>query len=97
MFTPLLKSEIKEIVNLQFKIIQQRLLKSRIKIEISAEAIEWLANEGYDPTFGARPLKRLMQKSILNELSKSIIAEEIKSDDTITIDVGKHGLIFINK
>ncbi len=97
MFTPLLKSEIKEIVNLQFKIIQQRLLKSRIKIEISAEAIEWLANEGYDPTFGARPLKRLMQKSILNVLSKSIIAEEIKSDDTITIDVGKHGLIFINK
>jgi len=97
MFTPLLKSEIKEIVNLQFKIIQQRLLKSRIKIEISAEAIEWLANEGYDPTFGARPLKRLMQKSILNVLSKSIIAEEIKSDDTITIDVGKHGLIFIKK
>ncbi|MFA6402041.1 MAG: ATP-dependent chaperone ClpB [Salinivirgaceae bacterium] len=97
MFTPLLKSEIKEIVNLQFKIIQQRLLKSRIKIEITSEAIEWLANEGYDPTFGARPLKRLMQKSILNELSKSIIAEEIKNEDTILIDVGMHGLIFINK
>jgi len=97
MFTPLLKSEIKEIVNLQFKFIQQRLLKSRINIEISSEAIEWLADEGYDPTFGARPLKRLMQKSILNELSKSIIAEEIKSDDTIIIGRGPKGLIFSNK
>lgn len=96
-FTPLFKDDIKQIVNLQFKQIQNRLANSRLKITISDSAMEWLANQGYNPTYGARPLKRLMQKSILNELSKAIISEQVKPDDQILIDI-KDGLpVFINR
>ncbi|MGE4289339.1 MAG: ATP-dependent chaperone ClpB [Salinivirgaceae bacterium] len=96
-FTPLFKDDIKQIVNLQFKQIQHRLSNSRLKITITEAAIDWLATQGYNPTFGARPLKRLLQKSILNELSKAIIAEQVKPDDQIQIDVKDGVPFFINK
>ncbi|PKP12022.1 MAG: ATP-dependent chaperone ClpB [Bacteroidetes bacterium HGW-Bacteroidetes-4] len=96
-FTPLFKDDIKQIVNLQFKQIQNRLANSRLKISITKAAIDWLATQGYNPTFGARPLKRLLQKSILNELSKAIIAEQVKPDDQIQIDIKDGVPFFINK
>jgi ATP-dependent Clp protease ATP-binding subunit ClpB len=96
-FTPLFKDDIKQIVNLQFKQIQNRLANSRLKISITEAAIDWLATQGYNPTFGARPLKRLLQKSILNELSKAIIAEQVKPDDQIQIDIKDGAPYFINK
>lgn len=96
-FTPLFKDDIKQIVNLQFKQIQNRLANSRLKISITDAAIDWMATQGYNPTFGARPLKRLLQKSILNELSKAIIAEQVKPGDQILIDIKDGVPVFINK
>jgi len=90
MFTPLSKEDIKDIVKLQFDIIKQRLEKSQIDISITDDALDWLAVRGFDPIYGARPLKRLMQKSILNELSKAILSEQLKSEDKIIIDVNKN-------
>jgi ATP-dependent Clp protease ATP-binding subunit ClpB len=94
MFTPLLKNDIKQIVSLQFAIIKDRLGALDINISITDSAINWLAVKGYDPSFGARPLKRLLQKNILNELSKALIAETVKPKDAIEIDCVDNNLIF---
>jgi len=86
MFTPLSKKEIRQIVLLQFEKVKGMLAKSDINIEITDNAIDWIAELGFDPIYGARPLKRLMQKYILNELSKQILAGKVDKDKTITID-----------
>jgi len=77
MFTPLSRDEISDIVKLQFKQLQNTLQEMGITIEASEEALDWLSQLGYDPQFGARPLKRVIQKKILNELSKQILAGKI--------------------
>jgi ATP-dependent Clp protease ATP-binding subunit ClpB len=98
MFNPLNREEITEIVKLQFKGIQKMLRENDIKIDATQEAIEWLAQLGYDPQFGARPLKRVMQKKILNELSKQIIGGTINKEDHILIAMdNKHNFIFKNE
>ncbi len=97
MFTPLQREEIQAIVRLQFNAIREKLLKNQIELDITPMAVEWLVNDGYDPSYGARPIKRLFQKSILNELSKAIISEKIKTNDCIIIDADATGLIFRNK
>ena len=86
MFTPLSKKEIRQIVLLQFEKAKGMLAKSDINIEITDNAIDWIVEQGFDPIYGARPLKRLMQKYILNELSKQILAGKVDKDKTITID-----------
>lgn len=86
MFTPLSKEEIKQIVFLQFSKIKSLLAQNDVNIEVTDSAIDWLAEQGYDPAYGARPLKRLMQKYILNELSKQILAGKVDKEKTITID-----------
>jgi ATP-dependent Clp protease ATP-binding subunit ClpB len=97
MFTPLTRDEIKEIVRLQFNGIAKMLLQNDIRISITEEAIEWLSQLGYDPQFGARPLKRVMQKRILNELSKQILSGTITGDDVIEIDIDdKQQFVFRN-
>src|SRR3569623_1688280 len=73
MFTPLSRDEIGEIVKLQFKHVQDSLAEMGVTIEASDEALDWLAQLGYDPQYGARPLKRVIQKKILNELSKQVL------------------------
>jgi ATP-dependent Clp protease ATP-binding subunit ClpB len=80
MFTPLTRDEITDIVRLQFKHVQQTLAEMGITMEASEEALDWLAQLGYDPQFGARPLKRVIQKKILNELSKQILAGKVDKD-----------------
>jgi ATP-dependent Clp protease ATP-binding subunit ClpB len=97
MFTPLLLSDIKEIVKLQFNLIKQRLFKNNIDIKISDEAIDWLSIKGFDQTYGARPLKRLLQKTILNELSKAILSEKLSSNDNILIQVEDNNIVFVNE
>jgi ATP-dependent Clp protease ATP-binding subunit ClpB len=97
MFTPLLLSDIKEIVKLQFNLIKQRLFKNNIDIKISDEAIDWLSIKGFDQTYGARPLKRLLQKKILNELSKAILSEKLSSNDNILIQVEDNNIVFVNE
>lgn len=86
MFTPLSKKEIRQIVLMQFDKIKSMLTQSDVNITITDNAIDWITNQGFDPLYGARPLKRLMQKYILNELSKQILAGKVDKDKTITID-----------
>ncbi|HRS43849.1 MAG TPA: AAA family ATPase, partial [Tenuifilum sp.] len=86
MFTPLNREEIKQIVLLQFERIKQMLAQNGVGIEISESAVEWITNIGFDPVYGARPIKRVMQKKILNELSKQLLAGTINKEQTITVD-----------
>jgi ATP-dependent Clp protease ATP-binding subunit ClpB len=96
MFTPLSRDEISEIVKLQFKHVQQSLAEMGITIEASEEALDWLAQLGYDPQFGARPLKRVIQKKILNELSKQILSGKIDKDSKIKLDMFDNQFVFLN-
>ncbi|MDJ1499060.1 ATP-dependent chaperone ClpB [Xanthocytophaga agilis] len=83
MFQPLAKKEIRKIVDIQFRQIQKRLAESGIHIEPNNEVLDVLGEKGFDPQFGARPLKRVMQRLILNELSKDILAGKINKDDVV--------------
>jgi len=96
MFTPLNRSEIRNIVDLQFKHVQETLAEMGVEIEASVEALDWLAELGYDPQFGARPLKRVIQKRILNELSKEILSGKIDKDSKIKLDTFDHKFVFLN-
>ncbi len=87
MFRPLTKTDIRKIVSIQFDLTKKRLEDAGIKIDISDAAMDRLAALGYDPQFGARPLKRVMQREILNELSKQILAGNIQKDAVIFIDL----------
>nr|WP_319571607.1 ATP-dependent chaperone ClpB [uncultured Draconibacterium sp.] len=95
-FTPLSKEDIKKIVRVQFEQIVKRLSASELKIELSEKANEWLSGVGYDPHFGARPVKRVLQKYILNELSKRILSGKVDKAKPIVIDYENDSLIFTN-
>lgn len=96
MFTPLSREEIAQIVEIQFNNLKKQLNEMGIKIKATPEAIDWLAQLGYDPQFGARPLKRVIQKRILNELSKSILAGKVSKDSAITLDMFDGNFVFLN-
>ena len=96
MFTPLTQADIKKIVGLQLSNVVKMLEKQHISLEATPEAISYLAQKGYDPQFGARPVKRVIQREILNELSKQILAGQIKIDHKILIDSSDNQLIFKN-
>jgi ATP-dependent Clp protease ATP-binding subunit ClpB len=96
MFTPLNREELRDIVSLQFKGVQNTLSEMGIEIEASEEALDWLSQLGYDPQFGARPLKRVIQKRILNELSKEILSGKIDKDSKIKLDVFDNQFVFLN-
>ncbi len=96
MFTPLDRNELRDIVSLQFKGVQDTLAEMGIEIEASEEALDWLAQLGYDPQFGARPLKRVIQKRILNELSKDILSGKVDKDSKIKLDVFDNQFVFLN-
>ena len=96
MFTPLSKSEIKQIVALQINSAKRMLEKNGIELNITDAALDLLADEGYDPEFGARPVKRVIQKEILNQLSKDILAGNVDKDKGITIDASGGKFLFRN-
>jgi len=96
MFTPLSRDEIHDIVKLQFNQVKQTLAEMGISMEATDEALDWLAQLGYDPQFGARPLKRVIQKKILNELSKQILAGTVDKDNTIKVDMFDNNFVFLN-
>ena len=96
MFTPLSRDEIADIVKLQFKQVQNTLADMGVTIDASEEALDWLAQLGYDPQFGARPLKRVIQKKILNELSKQILAGKVDKDSKIRLDMFDNNFVFLN-
>ncbi len=87
MFRPLSRADIRKIVSIQFNGVKKRLAESGIKIDISEKALERLAKLGFDPQFGARPLKRVIQKEILNELSKQILSGKVNRDSVIFVDL----------
>jgi len=97
MFEPLTREDVNDIVKIQFKQIAQRLAEQHITISATDEAIDWLAQLGYDPHYGARPVKRVMQKQILNELSKQLLADTVNKDKEIVVDVIDNKFIFLNK
>ncbi|MFN8115108.1 MAG: ATP-dependent chaperone ClpB [Bacteroidia bacterium] len=97
MFEPLNREDVNDIVKIQFKQIADRLAEQHITISATDEAIDWLAQLGYDPHYGARPVKRVMQKQILNELSKQLLADTVNKDKEIVVDVIDNKFIFLNK
>ncbi|ROT08180.1 ATP-dependent chaperone ClpB [Muribaculaceae bacterium Isolate-104 (HZI)] len=97
MFTPLNEVEIEEIVGLQIEGIKKMLAKNGVQLEVTPSALRYLAEEGYDPEFGARPVKRAIHRLVLNQLSKDILAQKVDKDNPIVIDTdGDKGLIFKN-
>jgi ATP-dependent Clp protease ATP-binding subunit ClpB len=96
MFTPLNRENVQQIVEIQFKGISKMLEENDIHLTATPEAIDWLAQLGFDPQFGARPVKRVMQKRVLNELSKQILAGKVVKDAQIVLDVFKNEFVFRN-
>ncbi len=94
MFTPLTRKEIKEIVKMQLGRLGERLLQAEIKMTASKDAIEYLAERGYDPQFGARPVKRVIQKEVLNELSKALLGGKVNKEDELVLDVFDGQIVF---
>ncbi|MEQ9441616.1 MAG: ATP-dependent chaperone ClpB [Cyclobacteriaceae bacterium] len=87
MFRPLSKKDMRKIVEIQFNLIKHRLEENGIKIETSSDVLDHLANIGFDPQFGARPLKRVLQRELLNQLSKEILADRISRDAIVGIEL----------
>jgi ATP-dependent Clp protease ATP-binding subunit ClpB len=96
MVQPLLKNEIRGIIKIQLQGLTNLVAESGITIEFSDYAIDYLAEHGYDPQFGARPLKRLIQKAIANQLSKKILSGEVDKTKTVLIDVFDNTVVFRN-
>ncbi len=94
MFSPLTEDEIREIIKLQFTSLKSTLQKNQVDLKISNNALDYIASQSYDPQYGARPVKRYMQRHILNELSKLILADKISKEKPILIDVDENGLVF---
>lgn len=97
MFKPLMKNEITEIVKLQLSTLQENLREMDIELTYTDEAVNWLSKEGYDLQFGARPLKRLINKELINELSKMVIADQVQKDTPIVVDSVGDMIVFRNK
>ncbi len=96
MFTPLNEKEIEEIVGLQIRSIQKMLSVNGVNLEVTPAALKYLAEEGYDPEFGARPVKRAIHRLVLNRLSKDILAQKVDKERPIVIDVKDDELVFSN-
>ena len=96
MFTPLNEAEIEEIVGLQIKSVQKMLAVNGVTLEVTPAAMKFLAEEGYDPEFGARPVKRVIHRLVLNRLSKDILAQKVDREHPIIIDVKDDQLVFSN-
>ena len=96
MFLPLTKDQIAQVVTLQMNRVAKMLEPQGFTLKWTPEAIKWLANVGYDPEFGARPVKRAIQDYVLNDLSKKILAEQVLRDKPILIDANDKGLVFKN-
>ena len=97
MFTPLSREDIHKILKLLMKKVDKMLKKQGIRIQFSDPALDWLSDLGYDPQFGARPLKRVLQREVINELSKLVIAGEFPAGSTVYIDAKDDELVFLNE
>ena len=97
LFEPLTEEHARKILGIQFKEVQKRLADQNITLEASEAALAKLAKDGYDPNYGGRPMKRVLQRAVLNELSKAILSGKIKKDSAVLMDLDEAGeLIFEN-
>lgn len=96
MFLPLTREEIAQVVTLQMNVVRKMLESQGFNISITPAAINYLADEGYDPEFGARPVKRAIQRCVLNDLSRKILADEVSREKPIVIDAEEQHLVFRN-
>ena len=87
LFTPLTREDLKKIVLIQFDHIKATAMRQRISLIISDAAIAWLSDAGFDPAFGARPLKRVMQRKITNRISELILSGAVQEGESVTIDM----------
>jgi ATP-dependent Clp protease ATP-binding subunit ClpB len=94
MFTPLSKNHLKGIISIQLRDLAERLNSQNIHLQLSQDALQFIIERGYDPAMGARPIKRLIQKEILNALSKSLLAGKVKKDETVVMDVFDGQVVF---
>ena len=94
MFEPLTRADIERIVDIQMQIVRRMLASNGVELEYTPAAREWIATAGFDPLYGARPVKRTIQRSIVNDLSKRILAGEVDRNRPISIDAGAGGLTF---
>jgi ATP-dependent Clp protease ATP-binding subunit ClpB len=97
MFTPLNKQEVTKIVKLQLELLTRMLKEKNIQFSATEDAIECLTEKGFDPQYGARPIKRVIQKEVLNELSKEILAGNIVPQSEILLDSFNDKFVFRNK
>ena len=93
-FRPLTKEQIRQIVEIQLSYLRARLAEKRISLELTEAAKDFLAERGYDPVFGARPLRRVIQRELETPLAQTILAGEVKEGDRVQVDVWPAGLVF---
>lgn len=94
MFNPLSKGNVRQIVKIQFDNLRHLLNEQGIHLYVTAEAFDWIAESGYDPFFGARPVKRVIQKSVLNELSKALLGGTIDKTQNVVMDIFDGKIVF---
>jgi ATP-dependent Clp protease ATP-binding subunit ClpB len=97
MFTPLMKSQIEHIVKMQLSMLSERLEKVGVQLQITPDALHYLAEKGYDPQYGARPVKRVIQKEVMNELSKYILGNKLDKSEPVVLDVFNEDIVFRKK
>jgi ATP-dependent Clp protease ATP-binding subunit ClpB len=96
MFQPLMRKDIREIIRIQLNDLREQLVKSGVTLEFTDYALDYLAENGFDPQFGARPLKRLIQKQIVNQLSKKLLSGTIDKTKPVLVDVFDGMVVFRN-
>ena len=96
MFTPLSENEIQEIVEMQIASVRGMLAKNGVQLQLTPDALAFLSREGYDPEFGARPVKRVIQRLLLNALSKQLLSGVVDTTRPIVVDVHDEALTFTN-
>jgi ATP-dependent Clp protease ATP-binding subunit ClpB len=94
MFLPLTKENVREIVTIQLEILRKQLNEKEIKLVITDDAFNFIAETGYDPYFGARPVKRVIQKNVLNELSKALLSGTIDRAQNVVMDIFDGKIVF---
>ena len=96
MFTPLTRADVEEIVKIQLEQIRKMLAASGVRIRLSDYAMSWVVEQGYDPAFGARPVKRVLQKELVNQLARQLLSGSINKDHEVIVDYFGDGLVFRN-
>jgi ATP-dependent Clp protease ATP-binding subunit ClpB len=92
-FKPLTRDDIRHVVELQLRRVRELLAKQGLTLDVTPEVVDWIAERGYDPTFGARPLKRVIQNSIVNSMSERILKGEFRDGDEVRVEVNRQGVL----